>query len=60
MMIKKIKKWLQEEIDMNEGVLNGSDVLSDGTDDIILGRTELAECLLEKIQQWEGKRCINK
>ena len=52
-MIKKIKKWLQEEIDMNEGILSGEQTLSDGTDDIILGRTELAEALLIRIARWE-------
>jgi len=57
--INKIKKWLKDEIKHNEEIVNAKDnkleeVCSDGTDDIIYGRSECAECLLDQIKKWEG------
>ena len=50
---KRIKSWLKEEISHNEPVVNGIEEMSDGTDDIYIGRTELAETLLKKLDEWE-------
>lgn len=46
--IKNIKSWLVNEV--NEIL----DVV-DGTDDIILGRHECAESLLNQIEKWENE-----
>jgi hypothetical protein len=59
-VLKKVKEWLQEEIGMNQDVADAKDnkqdyITSDGTDDIIYGRYECAEGLLEQIQQWENE-----
>ena len=58
-VLKKVKEWLQEEIGMNQEVADAKDnhddcITSDGTDDIIFGRYECAEGLLEQIKQWEA------
>ena len=58
-VLKKVKEWLQEEIGMNQDVADAKDnhmdyVTSDGTDDIIYGRHECAESLLELIERWEA------
>ena len=57
-VLKKVKEWLNEEIEMNQDVADAKDnhedyVTSDGTDDVIYGRHECAECLLEQIELWE-------
>lgn len=53
----KIKQWLEDEIEYNLEVVeaqdNGEEFTSDGTDDIILGRSECAESLLNQINKWE-------
>jgi hypothetical protein len=59
-VLKKVKEWLQEEIGMNQDVADAKDnkqdyITSDGTDDIIYGRHECAEGLLEQIEQWENE-----
>jgi len=59
-VLKKVKEWLQEEVGMNQDVADAKDnkqdyITSDGTDDIIYGRHECAEGLLEQIQQWENE-----
>jgi hypothetical protein len=59
-VLKKVKEWLEEEIEMNQDVADAKDnkqdyITSDGTDDIIYGRHECAEGLLEQIQQWENE-----
>ncbi len=43
--INKIKKWLKEEIKLNEEIVNAKDnnlaeICSDGTDDINYGRSK--------------------
>ena len=50
---QKIRDWLQEEIEHNEPVVSGEEEMADGTEDIYVGRTELAETLLEKLDEWE-------
>jgi hypothetical protein len=59
-VLKKVKEWLQEEVGMNQDVADAKDnhgdyITSDGTDDIIYGRHECAEGLLELIEQWENE-----
>ena len=53
----KIKQWLEDEIEYNlevvEAQSNGEEFTSDGTDDIIVGRSECAESLLNQINKWE-------
>ena len=59
-VLKKVKEWLEEEIEMNQDVADAKDnkqdyITSDGTDDIIYGRHECADGLLEQIKQWENE-----
>ena len=59
-VLKKVKEWLEEEIEMNQDVADAKDnkqdyITSDGTDDIIYGRHECAEGLLEQIEKWENE-----
>jgi len=53
----KVKQWLRDEIEYNLEVVeahsNGEEFTSDGTDDIIVGRSECAESLLDQINKWE-------
>lgn len=58
-VLKKVKAWLKEEIKDNQDVVDAKDnhddcITSDGTDDIIYGRYECAEGLLDQIKQWEA------
>ena len=59
-ILLKIKQWLEDEIEYNREVVeaqdNGEEFTSDGTDDIILGRSECAESLLDQINKWEMSR----
>ena len=50
---QRLRDWLQEEIEHNEPVVSGEEEMSDGTEQIYVGRTELAETLLEKLDEWE-------
>ncbi len=50
---KRIKSWLQEEIEHNEPVVSGIEEMADGTDDIFIGRTQLAKSLLQKLDEWD-------
>ncbi len=57
-ILNKIKKWLKEEVKDNQDVADAKDnneaeICSDGTDDIIYGRHECAEGLLNQIKGWE-------
>ena len=57
-ILNKVREWLKEEIEMNQDVADAKDdkqdyITSDGTDDIIYGRHECAEGLLEQIELWE-------
>jgi hypothetical protein len=58
-ILNKVKEWLKEEIEMNQDVADAKDnkqdyITSDGTDDIIYGRHECAEGLLQQIEKWEN------
>ena len=50
---QRLRDWLQDEIEHNEPVVSGEEEMSDGTEQIYVGRTELAETLLEKLDEWE-------
>ena len=47
------RDWLNEEIEHNEPVVSGEEEMADGSEDIYIGRTELAETLLKKLDEWE-------
>jgi len=48
-----IVDWLEGELEHNEPVINGDEVLTDGTHDIHVGRSECADSLLSMINKWE-------
>tara|TARA_Y100001970_G_scaffold272540_1_gene369413 strand:- start:22794 stop:23126 length:333 start_codon:yes stop_codon:yes gene_type:complete len=59
--IQKIRDWLQDEIENNKPVVNGEEEMADGTENIYVGRTELAETLLKKLDgcetwQFQGEK----
>ena len=56
-ILNKVKQWLKEEVKDNQDVADAKDnkeaeICSDGTDDIIYGRHECAEGLLNQIKKW--------
>ena len=59
-ILNKVKQWLKEEVEDNQDVVDAKDnkeaeICSDGTDDIIYGRHECAEGLLNQIKKWEDE-----
>ena len=57
-ILNKVKQWLKEEVKDNQDVADAKDnkeaeICSDGRDDIIYGRHECAEGLLNQIKKWE-------
>ena len=50
---QRLRDWLKDEIEHNEPVVSGEEEMADGTDDISIGRTELAKSLLQKLDEWE-------
>lgn len=52
-VLELTKSWLIDEIETWQGVVDGAEVLSDGTGDICKGRHECAKSLLNQINQWE-------
>tara|TARA_Y100001973_G_C4953054_1_gene211231 strand:- start:16 stop:204 length:189 start_codon:yes stop_codon:yes gene_type:complete len=60
-LIEKIKNWLENEVYDGAEIVEAKDnddkeVTSDGTDDIIYGRSECAESLLKLINKWEAEK----
>tara|TARA_A100001515_G_scaffold98849_1_gene79747 strand:- start:41 stop:235 length:195 start_codon:yes stop_codon:yes gene_type:complete len=57
-LIDKVVQWLEAEVyncaEIVEAIDNNQ-VISDGTDDIIYGRSECAESLLNQIKKWNGE-----
>ena len=53
--INKIKSWLIDEVKYQQPIIDGEEILTDGTDDICEGRHECAEGLLNQIEEWENK-----
>ena len=54
-MVSKIKKTLEGEISSSQSIIDGDEEVTDGTDDIIIGRYEYAEQLLKQIKKWENE-----
>jgi hypothetical protein len=56
-LLNKIKEWLKDEVEDNlevfEAYNNNQEFTSDGTDEIIVGRLECAEGLLNYINENE-------
>ena len=57
-ILNKVNQCLKEEVKDNQDVADAKDnkeaeICSDGTDDIIYGRHECAEGLLNQIKKWE-------
>ncbi len=50
----KIVDWLEGELEHNEPIMNGDEVLTDGTHDIHVGRNECADALLSYIAKLEN------
>ena len=53
--IEKIKSWLVSEVNHQQPIVDGTVILSDGTDGICEGRHECAESLLNQIEKWENE-----
>ena len=53
--LAKIKEQLQAVIDDAKPILNGEEEVTDGTEGIFMGRSELAESLVSDIEKWEDK-----
>lgn len=51
-LIQKVKDYLQEEVDNTE---LDEDTMEGAEDGILVGRKELAEVLLWKIDKWENE-----
>ena len=59
-LMNKVVKWLENEVcegaEIVEAKHNGNEeVTSDATDDIIYGRAECAESLLNQIKKWNNE-----
>ncbi len=52
--INKIKSWLVSEVNHQQPIIDGKEILTDGTDGICEGRHECAESLLDQIEKWEN------
>ncbi len=53
---QRIRDWLQAEIENNKPVVNGEEEMADCTENIYVGRTELAEILLKKLDECERSK----
>ena len=53
--IKNIKSWLISEINNQQPIVDGVEILTDGTDMVCEGRHECAESLLNQIEKWENE-----
>lgn len=53
-LLAEVKQWLRDEIKHNEPIVSGEEELSDGTQDIHVGRMECAESLLKFIEEVEA------
>tara|TARA_R110000868_G_scaffold328819_1_gene589637 strand:+ start:391 stop:570 length:180 start_codon:yes stop_codon:yes gene_type:complete len=54
-MVNKVKQMLEGEISSSQPIIDGEVEVTDGTDDIIIGRYEYAEQLLKQIKKWENE-----
>jgi len=53
-ILNNIKTWLAKEIENQQPVIDGTEILTDGSEGICEGRHECAKSLLDKINQWEN------
>ena len=51
--VDSLVRWLNEIIEDEKPIVSGEEEMSDGTEQIYVGRTELAETLLKKLDEWE-------
>ena len=54
-MVDNITRWLVDELKHDAEVVNGLDVMTDGTEDIIHGRYEVCRDLLHYIRSLNGE-----
>jgi|13_taG_2_1085334.scaffolds.fasta_scaffold05586_6 hypothetical protein len=59
-ILNNIKTWLAKEIKNQQPVIDGTEILTDGSEGIYEGRYECAKSLLDKINQWENIKRNNK
>tara|TARA_A100001011_G_scaffold358037_1_gene403423 strand:+ start:14 stop:235 length:222 start_codon:yes stop_codon:yes gene_type:complete len=50
---QKIRDFLNEIIEDEKPIVSGEEEMADGSEQIYVGRTELAETLLEKLDEWD-------
>ena len=50
---KRLRDWLNEIIEDEKPIVSGEEEMADGSEDIYVGRTELAETLLQKLDEWD-------
>jgi len=50
---QRIKDFLNEIIEDEKPIVSGEVEMADGSEDIYIGRTELAETLLQKLDEWD-------
>ena len=54
-MVNNITRWLVDELKHDAEVVNGLDVMTDGTEDIVHGRYEVSRELLHYIRSLQGE-----
>ena len=50
---QRLKDFLNEIIEHEKPIISGEVEMADGSEQIYVGRTELAESLLEKLDEWD-------
>ena len=50
---QRIKDFLNDIIEDEKPIVSGEVEMADGSEQIYVGRTELAEALLEKLDEWD-------
>ena len=54
-IVNNITRWLKDELKHDAEIVNGLDVMTDGTEDIIHGRYEVSRELLHYIRSLNGE-----
>lgn len=54
-MVDNITRWLVDELKHDAEIVNGLDVMTDGTEDIVHGRYEVSRELLHYIRSLNGE-----
>ena len=59
-ILDNVTEWLEQEVKDGQEVINEYEgklrpKCTDGSDDIVVGRVECAESLLEQIKKWESE-----